>query len=418
MRDLTQGTVAGFRSVSLDNPAPAKDEVPVNEGEIRLRLITAEPDAAHRALKALEELEPTRLSRSLAYDQARWTNRLTKFDGLISDPVLVQWTAKKIGASAGQVSASRVEEYTKCPYLFFLRRVMKLEAWEEQGKVEGMDPLERGSAIHAILERFLRASGDAVFQTPPAPELQNQLDQQAREELDEARPAGMPDLLWEVERDVLVGLLKEWLEFEKGRTQQGMRIARLEQPFGKLDAGEQHPPFRIKAGRHTFDFRGRIDRIDVSGDGKRARVIDYKTGTLPDAMANAKSRTPLMSGERIQIVIYKGALSSLKGFEALESVEGEYLYLQPKDSRIVACSFTEEELSKASQNLPAILEVVGDGIEEGAFFLRTRGVVRPSGHCEFCEYLPVCGKDRVQREERKANDPAVRKFSKILEPLQ
>jgi len=232
------------------------------------------------------------------------------------------------------------------------------------------------------------------------------------------RPAGMPDLLWEVERDVLVGLLKEWLLFEKSRAQQGLRVARLEQPFGKFDSEERYPPFRIQAGRHTFDFRGRIDRIDVSPDGKRARIIDYKTGTLPETMASASARTPLMSGEKIQIVIYRGALSVLRDFEGLECIEGEYLHLQPKDGQIAVCPFTDEELEQALQALPEMLEVVGDGIEKGTFFLRTRGVVRPSGHCEFCEYLPVCGKDRMQREERKASDPAVQKFLKILEPLQ
>ena len=102
----------------------------------------------------------------------------------------------------------------------------------------------------------------------------------------------------------------------------------------------------------------------------------------------------------------------------MEEVEGEYLHLQPKDGRIVPCRFTDEELREASRTLPDILEIVGDGIESGVFFARTSGTVRPSGHCDYCEYLPVCGKDRVQREERKANDPAVRRFSRILEPRQ
>ena len=123
-----------------------------------------------------------------------------------------------------------------------------------------------------------------------------------------------------------------------------------------------------------------------------------------------------MSGERIQIVIYRGALSVLNEFQGVEAVEGEYLHLQPKDGQVVRCRFTDEELREASRTLPAILEIVGDGIESGVFFARTSGTVRPSGHCDYCEYLPVCGKDRVQREERKANDPAVRKFSRILEP--
>jgi len=354
----------------------------------------------------------------LAYDRARWVNRLTEFDGFISDPVLVQRTAEKIGASAGQVSASRIEEYTKCPYYFFLKRVMNLESWEEPGKAEGMDPLERGLAIHSILESFLKSSGDAIYQATSTEEFQGLLEKKAHADLDRARPAGLPDLLWEVERDALIDMLKNWLAFEAERAGDDMRIIRLEQPFGKFASEEELPPLRVNAGRQTFDFRGRIDRIDISSDRKRARVIDYKTGALPESMANTKTRTPLMSGERIQIAIYRGALSVLNDFENLESIEGEYLHLQPKDGRIVACFFTNEELQKASQLLPDVLEMVGDGLEHGVFFARTRGVIRPNGHCDFCDYLPVCGKDRVRREERKAGDPAVRKFFQIMEQAQ
>src|SRR3954467_9142905 len=35
------------------------------------------------------------------------------------------------------------------------------------------------------------------------------------------------------------------------------------------------------SGASTVFVRGRIDRVDVSRDGSRARVIDYKTGSLP-----------------------------------------------------------------------------------------------------------------------------------------
>jgi MoaA/NifB/PqqE/SkfB family radical SAM enzyme len=130
-----------------------------------------------------------------------------------------------------------------------------------------------------------------------------------------------------------------------------------------------------------------------------------------------KKRTPLMSGERVQLVVYRGALSILDDFKSVKNVEGEYLHLQPKDGRVVPCSFADTELQDAAQTLPGILEIVGNGIEKGAFFIRTSGMVRPSGHCDFCDYLTICGKDREKREERKANDPAVRRFLQILEPL-
>jgi ATP-dependent helicase/nuclease subunit B len=415
IRDLTQDAVPGFRSVSLDNPAPEKDEVVIDEGEIRLRLITAEKDAARMALHALAELEPFRLHRPIAYDRDRWVNKLTEFDGLISDPRLKEWTARKVGVSAGPVSASRIEEYAKCPYYFFLKRVMDLEAWEEQEKVDGIDPLERGLVIHSILENFLRNSDKDVFQSTSQEQLQDLLEQRARKELERVRPVGIPGLLWDIERDALITMLKEWIRFEVQRADGDMRIALLEQSFGEFGPKENYAAFPLKAGKHHYRFRGRIDRVDISRDGKRARVVDYKTGSLPDSMAR-KARTPLMSGERIQVVVYRSALSVVDGLEGLECIDGEYLHLQPRDGRIVPCSFADEELQEGARSLPGILEIVGDGIEKGLFFARTSGSVHPAGHCEYCDYLTICGKDRIQREERKANDPAVVRFLGILEP--
>jgi ATP-dependent helicase/DNAse subunit B len=415
IRDLAD--VPGFRSVSLDNPAPSPGETAVDEGEIRLRLITADRDLSHLALNALEQQDPLRLTRPLAYDRARFSHHLTSYDGSLADGELRNWIARRLGSSIGQVSASRLEEYTKCPYYFFLKRGMELPVWDELAPMETMDPLDRGTLVHSILESFLRAHGGERFLPTPEDVLRRSLESLAGERLNEAQPAGIPLLLWDIERDALMEILRNWLSFEKARASSDLLIVQLEQSFGKFKPQDLQPPFRVSAGRHTFDFRGRIDRVDVSRDGTRARVTDYKTGSLPDSMAK-KTRTPLMSGERIQLVVYRGALSVLEEFRNVSAVECEYLHLQPKDGQIVSCRFTDEELRKAADALPGILEIAGDGIENGAFFIRTSGAVRPNGHCEYCDYLPVCGKDRIQREERKAGDPEVRKFMRIVEPPQ
>ncbi len=277
-----------------------------------------------------------------------------------------------------------------------------------------MDPLARGTAIHSILENFLRNSGDAIFQSASQKTLQDELERQAFRELERVRPVGIPDLLWEIERDSLIAMLRNWVQFEIQRSESDMRVARLEQSFGQFGGEQEFAAFEVRAGKHKFRFRGRIDRVDVSRDGKRARVIDYKTGALPESMSG-NNRTPLMSGERIQVVVYRGALKSLDQFKGVETIDGEYLHLQPKDGETAPCSFGDEELQKAAQVLPALLEIVGDGIEGGIFFARTSGAVRPGGHCEYCDYLTICGKERKQREERKAKDPAVVRFLGIPE---
>jgi ATP-dependent helicase/nuclease subunit B len=417
LRDLNAETVPGFRSVSLDAPAPELNLAAVDEGEIRLRLITSEKDWGYRALEALAQREPLRLRRPLDYDRARWKNGLTEFDGRIFNPQLIQWTAQKSGITSGQVSASRFEEYAKCPYYFFLKRVQGLEAWEELGKVEGMDPLERGTAAHAILENFLRDCVGNNLLSGSKEKLKQSLAQLAQRELSKVRPAGMPDLLWEIERDAFIDVLQAWLEFERERADSSMCIARLEQSFGRFTGEEESPAFRVPAGKYMFDFRGRIDRVDISHDGKRARVIDYKTGKMPDSLTR-KSRPVLMGGERIQLAVYRGALSVQDEFAQADSVEAEYLYLQPKDGKVRPCAFAESELIAAGKALPHILEILGDGMENGIFFARTAGAVYPSGHCDYCDFLMICGKDRVKREARKAADSAVVRFLKILEPLQ
>ena len=414
MRELSLGNIPGFRSVSLDNPAPPKDEIAVDESEIRLRMVSSDHQTAQKVLEALAQLEPHRLRRSMAYDHARWNRKLTEYDGRLADNALIQWVAQKMGSAAGEVSASRLEEYAKCPYYFFLKRVVDLEPWEEPERTDAMDPLDRGLAVHSILEGFLKDFRGDKFQAESEEMLWNALEKIASEKLEKARPAGIPDLLWEIEREGLLRMLRQWLAFEKRRPGEPLPVTELERPFGEFGPQERYPAFRLKAGKHTFEFRGRIDRVDLSPDGKRARVVDYKTGTLPDSMAKA-SRPLLMSGEKIQIAVYRGALSVMQGFENIERVEGEYLHLQPKDARTVPCLFTAEQLGTACETLPGILSIVGDGIESGVFFARTRGTVRPSGHCEYCDFLTVCGKDRVQREERKANDEAVLKFLQILE---
>ncbi|MDR0311594.1 MAG: PD-(D/E)XK nuclease family protein, partial [Acidobacteriota bacterium] len=400
--------IPGFRSVSLDAAAPAEGLAAADEGEIRLRWIASGRLSTARALDELALAEPRRLRLPLEYEKARRKNPLTKFDGLISDPRLIQWTRQKLKAGAGQTSASRIEEYARCPYYFFLKQVLELRIEEDEREpTDGMDPLERGTAVHAALESFLKNHMGGGFTSAPEERLMLALEDETLRELEKIRPAGMPALLWEIERDGMLALMKNWLLFEIARADGDMRIARLEQAFGNIS---EFPPFRPKAGGEPdFEFCGRIDRADISADGKRARVIDYKTGKLPDTL-RSKDRALLMGGEKIQLAVYRGALAALEEFAAAESVEAEYLYLQPKDGRIRQSVLTPEQMEAAFADLPRVLRVLDSCMKNGLFFARTHSLVHPYGHCDYCDFQPVCGKDREWREKQKSGDPAISEF--------
>ena len=408
LRELTEENVPGFRSVSLENPAPAGGLAAVDASEIRLRLITENRQMARSALEVLVQEDPDLLSRPMAFDRARWQPALTAYDGIIARAELVDWIVRTLGPGAGQVSASRIEEYARCPYLFYLKRALVLEAWVEAEPGLALDPLVRGKTIHRILEGFLRAAAGSLT-TASDQDLWHELKEEAQRELAAVRPAGMPDLLWEIERDDLLQVLREWLAFERQRADEDLLPGHFECAFGRMAAGEDLPAYELQAGRHRFAFRGRIDRVDVSGAGRSARVIDYKTGRLPDSMRK-KDAPLLMGGERIQLAVYHGALATLPDLDAIPEVHGEYLHLQPRDGQVVPRSFGSQDLRAAVERLPALLEIIGSLMESGVFFARTAGSVYPDGHCSYCDFITICGKDRERREQTKSGDRRVQRF--------
>ena len=402
--------IPGFRSVSLDSAAPMEGITAVDEGEIRLRWITSEKVPASRAIDELVLLEPQRLRMPLEYERSRRKDRLTGFDGLISDPGLLQWTRQKLDYGSGQMSASRFEEYARCPYSFFLKRILGIRILDdERGITENMDPLQRGTGVHAALESFLKNHASECFTSISKEQLWVALESEARREFEKKRPVGMPGLLWEIERDRLLTLLRNWLEFEIARDGGNMRVARLEQAFGNIS---EFPPFRLKVGESIYELCGKIDRVDVSIDGKRARVIDYKTGKLPGTMKK-KDHPFLMGGEKIQLAVYRGAFAALGEFAAVESVEAEYLYLQPKDGVVRKSALDPEDVDAAFAELPHVLRVLDLSMKNGLFFARTSGAVRPEGHCDYCDFLPVCGKERAWREKLKSTDPLTQEFRNL-----
>jgi len=409
--DFDAGKIPGFLSVSLDAPAPGEGIAAADEGEIRLRWITSGKTPAMRALAELALVEPRRLRLPLEYELSRRKNRLTKYDGLISYPRLLQWTRQKLDAGSGRMSASLFESYARCPYSFFMERVMDMcELEDERGITESMDPLDRGTAVHAALESFLKDHARDGLASADEERLWIALEEKARRELEKKRPSGIPGLLWEIERDGLLALLRNWLKFEIGRADGDMRIVRLEQAFGDFS---EFPPFHAAGEKPGFEFHGRIDRVDISADGKLARVIDYKTGKLPDTLRR-KDRPLLMGGEKIQLAVYRGALTAIAEFETVESVQAEYLYLQPKDGNVRQSAIDPEQMEEAFADLPRVLRVLDSCMKNGLFFSRTYGAVYPAGHCEHCKFLPVCGKDRVWLQARKSADPAIREFFNLF----
>jgi len=95
--------------------------------------------------------------------------------------------------------------------------------------------------------------------------------------------------------------------------------------FGSKEKTLEHtdlpwdPTSTVYIGNTAMRITGRIDRIDLSGDGKIARVTDYKSGKTP-----ITAETILSGGREIQRCIYANVVKSV--LPEVEHVESQLLF--------------------------------------------------------------------------------------------
>jgi len=156
-------------------------------------------------------------------------------------------------------SASALEELARCPYRYFLRRVLRLDPPEEPEEALSLSPAAMGEIAHDMLRRLGRDAAAGKGWGDVAAAARRSVDRFGRE-----NPTGLPGLFRircrGVERDV-ARLVEREREREAQRT--GWRVDRVEEPFSLPAA----PPLPA--------LHGRVDRID-RGPAGEARVVDYK----------------------------------------------------------------------------------------------------------------------------------------------
>jgi ATP-dependent helicase/nuclease subunit B len=210
-------------------------------------------------------------------------------------------------------SASRLENYVTCPFLFFVGNVLGLEAREEP--TEGLDNRQLGNIYHRILRDVYQeaAAGDCTS----LERLLEALPRMAKRVLDEApRREGFRETAWweqtrrEIEEKVRASL-------EALAEADGEWVPRFfEVPFG---LGGQ-PTLVVPGERDSLRLRGVIDRVDVTSDGM-IRIIDYKTSGK-----SAFTKKAVADGKKLQLPLY--ALAAGDALRLGQPTEGFYWHLQ------------------------------------------------------------------------------------------
>ncbi len=320
-------------------------------------------------------------------------------------------------------SPTRYETWAVCPFSYFLEYELKVAPTERPEELLELTPAERGTLVHAVLEKFVQARMVAL----PATLVDEQIlmgdvaDRVfVRYEHDER--IGHRSM-WSIEKRSLRRSLRAWLSQDaEARSRSGAAPWRVELAFGK----DGVPPVEVDLPDGVrLLFRGKIDRVDFSADG-HVLVYDYKSGS-PDKYGKLDEDVT-KRGTLLQLPVY--ALAARRAVEqeghTARSVSASYwpvlrtvtLALKPRPD-----DFDE---NKAVARLKKVAGVIASGVEKGVFPARP-GAPRsgrdgvpgsPFENCEYCAFDRVCaapGRRARLWERKRGSDLVLAPYVRLAE---
>ena len=382
--------------VSLGPPSEALDLIEYHLLSVGHALASGDP----APLGYLPTVSPFSMSAFQALRQRRHGEHLTPFDGMIESNSVRMQVQRHLFPAGLRLSASALETYARCPFRYFLTAVLGLPQWEEPEQVLTLQPRDRGALLHGILQDFFtraRKTGWLPLAGKDKATLRELLQQVAQKHFHEFAQLGTTgfSLLWDIEQERMLERLLQFLdrEYESG---EAFLPTAFEVRFGTDvragNNGELFPHFPDGPVRFQLDdgeeiaLRGRIDRIDLSVDQQRARLVDYKTGK--------SIRGRFAGGTALQLPLYLYAARRLWPEKVWDSAV--YAYID-RERKPVAPSFTETNWETSFRTLQEIVTKLTNGLRNGCF------PATPET-CIPCPFSLVCGGQgsaaRMQQDTR------------------
>jgi ATP-dependent helicase/nuclease subunit B len=305
--------------------------------------------------------------------------------------------------SKRQYSISQLEIYAKCPFKFFIEKVLGIEAVEEP--TEDIEAIEMGRLLHAILYEFYSAVRKKNIVLAGC---NNDILKEAEEILfDEAekqiKTTAFKSPLTFYEKEKILGLggnrhesiLYRFLE-EELKAEEDFPPKYFEVSFGKIlesssdEILSDSEPVKID----QINLRGKIDRIEVNEKLKSFNVVDYKlNGSKP-------SFDDLKNGISLQLPVYLFAAAELlsKKFGVKYSPNEMFIYslkytLDEFGRKPVKTKGNKgDEIQSASQLIDKTLEHIKNYIRQlskGEFGL-SENENRETIVCSYCQSRKIC----------------------------
>ena len=270
-----------------------------------------------------------------------------------------------------------------CPFQSFATR--RLSARPMEATDWGLEPRERGSVVHKILEDLWGElkSHAGLIHARSENRLQAIVEHHVKAALQRygnaphTRKRNWSQAYLDAEQERISSLIHEWLDYEAKRS-----------PF-TVEAGE----VKLAAAVEDLKLQVRVDRIDLIRNGRV--IIDYKTGVVKtDAWEGDRPDEP-------QLPLYAGfgRVDELQGVLLGRVREGETRFIGrvenpddvvPGDTKLSKPPYRAEMLQAWQQVLMNV----------GEQFLRGEAQVDPKRYPKTCEFCPLPGLCRVAETDR------------------
>ncbi|MHB1504771.1 MAG: PD-(D/E)XK nuclease family protein [Acidimicrobiales bacterium] len=381
--------VASFAAALSSGP-------PVSPAEYDLRSLHDWVARDHDPLASPLATTDTELAAGLDLLTARRRQRLTRFDGLVGAS-----TVSPFDPSAA-VSATRLERYAECPRRFLFERVLEVAAPPRPEDVWQIEPMDKGTLVHAILEDYV---GERVLGAPASLDRLLEIAEGHFAEVHARGITGKP-LLWDMDKAAIVRDLRRFFSED------------LHQPldaevsFGDVETdAHSWPPVAVTlADGQEISFRGKVDRVDMTAEGVLL-VSDYKTGRQSD-LADLES-DPVAAGTRLQLPLYAMAASRYYRSRGLDTSVTRARYWLVSSNRI-APSFVLDLSPEIEAWFSRAVSLVVQGIEAGLFPGIPGKTTNGSWeHCQRCDLDPLCPVERDMQWEQKSGDPAASTLAEL-----
>lgn len=391
---------AGSR-IGADEPANA-----ISAAERDRTIVERSPALGEAVLAAAEP----RLAWARQARDARDGNSLTPYDGVLSargrehlDQIL-----------SGHFSPSSLEGYASCPHKYLLGNVLGVRRHEEPEAAVRIDPRDRGTLLHRILERFMAEDPDAGqvrVQGKREPQRLLQIAEQEFELCVERGETGYP-LFWAYDKEELREDLRRWLDSERADERAAaLTEGAYEVRFGfRAHGNDDSPlstdePLKITAEGVELKIAGKIDRLNWAA-GEGFRVVDYKGGR---PSSEFKDGSLLLGGRAVQLPLYQLIAAELLGMKASDG-DAEYQY-GTRRGNYDRRRFTGATMAERRPDVERLLAGIATAVRAGEL-LRDPKDERT---CGWCDFDSVCPTGRSRQIDRKSKAAAAKRFAALRE---